>query len=64
MIDNISHADVVYEPLVRKLAQYLINLENETEFLSNSVRNVGKLRWLLESILADLNDKGRTLIIS
>lgn len=55
-------SDSVYEPLVQKCAEYLIDLEKECEFLStNDERRKAELPKLMSKIFNGLNDKGECI---
>lgn len=56
VVDNISHLDCLYEPIVRKMAHYLINLEIECEYLSKEATK-SDLKRLMRAIFDDLNTK-------
>lgn len=51
---------VQYEPLVQKLTEYLISMENDYSFLSDE-QHKDRLQCFLERILKDLNENGMTL---
>lgn len=53
---------VQYEPVVKKLSEYLLMMEEETAFLSN-VNNNSRIQNLLMSILRDLNEKQVATIV-
>ena len=49
---------VQYELVVRKLAEHLVTLEVEQNFLSSQHNRAGALPKLLSQILNDINDSG------
>ncbi|XP_063703760.1 GATOR complex protein NPRL2 isoform X3 [Culicoides brevitarsis] len=51
---------VQYEALVQKLTEYLIQMEHESNFLSDD-RHKDQLQAFLERVLRDLNETGMTL---
>lgn len=53
---------VQYEPIVRKLSEYLILMEHENNFLSNE-EHKDRLQNLLAKVLTDLNERGVTIIV-
>lgn len=48
---------VQYEPVVKKLSEYLIMMEEESGFLSKEGENRQRLVHMFERILKDLNEK-------
>jgi hypothetical protein len=57
-----SESDAVYEPLVQKCAEYLVDLENECEFLTTTDgRRKNDLPKLTSTIFHNLNDKGECI---
>lgn len=53
---------VQYEALVRKLSEYLIQMEDESSFLSNELHK-DKLQNFLGKVLKDLNERGMTTFV-
>lgn len=53
---------VQYEPIVRKLSEYLILMENENNFLSNE-EHKSRLQNLLSRVMTDLNESGVTIMV-
>ncbi|XP_037038641.1 GATOR complex protein NPRL2 [Bradysia coprophila] len=58
---------IQYEPVIKKLAEYLIMMEDETEFLSRDDEKeelkLDRITKLLTNILTDLNERKVTTII-
>ncbi|XP_066998360.1 GATOR1 complex protein NPRL2 [Anabrus simplex] len=56
---------VQYEPVVKKLSEYLMTMEQETGFLSSENQSSEKLRLplMLNQILMDLNLHGKSTVI-
>uniref|UniRef100_A0A914WVZ2 Nitrogen permease regulator 2-like protein n=1 Tax=Plectus sambesii TaxID=2011161 RepID=A0A914WVZ2_9BILA len=62
VVENKTHIDSVYEPLVQKCAQYLVQLEQECEFLHNETSKKEQLPKLLLQIFNGLNNDGQCTI--
>lgn len=56
VVAKTSHVDCMYEPLVKKLAEYLVELEQQRRFISTCSE---LLPELMAQILDQLNSKGR-----
>ncbi|XP_037931641.1 GATOR complex protein NPRL2-like, partial [Teleopsis dalmanni] len=54
---------VHYEPVVKKLSEYLIMMEEENCFLSKVEDNKLKLQHIFETVIRDLNEKKVTTIV-
>ncbi|TMW40407.1 hypothetical protein DOY81_014513, partial [Sarcophaga bullata] len=54
---------VQYEPVVKKLSEYLIMMEEESCFLSKEDDNKIKLKKIFETVINDLNEKKVTTIV-
>lgn len=54
---------VQYEPVVKKLAEYFIMMEDETGFLSRERDNEIGIQKVLTKVLRDLNEKRMTTIV-
>lgn len=57
---------VQYEPVVKKFSEYLMTMEQESDFLSNENKTEhekGRLPAMLKQILEDLNSHGMTTVI-
>lgn len=51
-----TQSDCMYEPLVQKCAEYLVDMEVESEFLS---KNDLRLKDMMERVFAGLNSNGK-----
>ena len=58
VVENESQVDCVYEPLVQKCAQYLVQLERECQFLFDQESKKNRLPALLQNIFDGLNGDG------
>jgi len=58
---------VQFEPFVRKLSKFFVNLEKESEILSTEVEEGSSTSLIIQSILAkvydDINTQGKTVVI-
>jgi hypothetical protein len=62
VVENESQVDCVYEPLVQKCAQYLVQLECECQFLFDQESKKNLLPALLQNIFDGLNGDGMYII--
>lgn len=54
---------VQYEPIVKKLAEYLIMMEEESEFLSKEHNKIERIQNFLNKIRLDLNEKKVSTVV-
>uniref|UniRef100_A0A915KJN8 Nitrogen permease regulator 2-like protein n=1 Tax=Romanomermis culicivorax TaxID=13658 RepID=A0A915KJN8_ROMCU len=56
VVDNVSHVDCLYEPIVCKMARYLINLEIDCQYLSKE-QTKNQFKEIMRQIYLDLNSR-------
>lgn len=61
IVDMTSSAETMYEPIVQKCAEYLIELEMEYKFLTNP-KYKDQVLDVMERMFNDLSNKGKLCI--
>lgn len=61
IVDMTSSAETMYEPIVQKCAEYLIELEMEYNFLTNK-KYQPQVLDMMEKMFMDLSEKGESVI--
>jgi hypothetical protein len=55
-----SGEDVVFDPIVQKFSEYLVNLEKEESFLT---KRLNELPTVMQWVFDDLNTTGRNKVV-